>query len=193
LLHRMRIQRLEGEVIRDAILAISGRLDREQFGASIPIHLTSFMEGRGRPKKNGPLDGAGRRSIYISVNRNFLSPMMLAFDTPIPFSTVGRRTESNVPAQALILMNDPFVKQQAQLWAKRLLEVQQDTHQRITTMYASAYARQPTPEELEAAIGFLHSQAQSYKISDHQIADDPRVWADLCHVLFTLKEFTFVE
>ena len=47
--------------------------------------------------------------------------MMLAFDTPSPFSTVGRRTVSNVPAEALILMNDPFVHQQAALWAKRVI------------------------------------------------------------------------
>ena len=116
LLHRMRIRRLEGEPLRDAILAVSGRLDLTQFGPSVPVHVTQYMEGRGRPA-SGPLDGNGRRSIYISVRRNFLSPMMLAFDAPIPFNTVGRRNVSNVPAQALILMNDPLVVQQAQLRA----------------------------------------------------------------------------
>ena len=74
------------------------------------------MEGRGRPGRNGPLDGNGRRSIYIEVRRNFLSPLMRTFDTPQPFSTVGRRNQSNVPAQALILLNDPFVRQQTDLW-----------------------------------------------------------------------------
>ena len=120
LLHRANVKRLEGEVIRDSILAISGRLDRKQFGPSVPVHVTQFMQGRGRPG-SGPLDGDGRRSIYISVRRNFLSPMMLAFDTPIPFSTIGRRNISNVPAQALILMNDPFVSEQAKLWARQIL------------------------------------------------------------------------
>ena len=109
LFHRQNLRRLEGEAIRDSILAISGRLDRAQFGPSVPVFLTPFMQGRGRPGASGPLDGNGRRSIYISIRRNFLSPMMLAYDTPIPFSTVGRRNVSNVPAQALILMNDPFV------------------------------------------------------------------------------------
>ena len=84
-------------------------------GPSVPVYLTPFQEGRGRPA-SGPLDGDGRRSIYLAVRRNFLSPLLLAFDTPIPFSTVGRRTVSNVPAQALILMNDPFVHQQAEAW-----------------------------------------------------------------------------
>ena len=99
LLHRMRLRRLEGEAIRDAMLSVSGRLDLKMYGPPVPVHLTPFLEGRGRPA-DGPLDGDGRRSLYTAVRRNFLPPMMLAFDTPSPFSTVGRRTVSNVPAQA---------------------------------------------------------------------------------------------
>ncbi len=64
-------KRLEGEAIRDTLLSLSGRLDKRLYGESVPIHLTSFMDGRGRPSKSGPLDGAGRRSIYIAVRRNF--------------------------------------------------------------------------------------------------------------------------
>src|SRR6187399_2909062 len=79
------------------------------------------MEGRGRPARSGPRDGDGRRSIYIELRRNFLSPMMRTFDSPVPFTTVGKRTISNVPAQSLILMNDPFVFEHAQIWAKRLV------------------------------------------------------------------------
>ena len=77
------------------------------------------MNGRGRPKKSGSLDGDGRRSIYISVRRNFLSPFMLAFDTPTPFSSMGRRNVSNVPAQPLILLNDPLVVELADDWSKQ--------------------------------------------------------------------------
>ena len=119
LLHRMRIRRLEGEAIRDSILKVSGRLNPGMFGPSVPVYLTPFQDGRGRPG-SGPLDGDGRRSVYLAVRRNFLSSFLLAFDTPSPFSTVGRRTVSNVPAQALILMNDPFVHNQADVWAKRV-------------------------------------------------------------------------
>ena len=118
-LYHMPIRRLSGESIRDTLLCLSGRLDRTSYGASVPVHLTSFMTGRGQPSQSGPLDGNGRRSIYLESRRNFLSPFMLAFDTPIPFSTVGRRNVSNVPAQALILMNDPFVAEQAEKWANR--------------------------------------------------------------------------
>ncbi|MCA9135254.1 MAG: DUF1553 domain-containing protein, partial [Planctomycetales bacterium] len=117
--HHREPKRLEGESIRDALLALSGQLDTNQFGESIPIHLTAFMDGRGRPSHSGPLDGAGRRSIYTAVRRNFLSPFMLTFDTPVPFSTMGRRNVSNVPAQALILLNDPLVVDLANKWAAR--------------------------------------------------------------------------
>lgn len=186
--HRMPIKRLQGEVIRDALLTVSGRLDRTPFGPSVPIHLTEFMQGRGRPGNSGPLDGNGRRSIYISVRRNFLSPMMLAFDTPSPFSTVGRRTVSNVPAQALILMNDPFVVEQAKGWAAQLLANGSLTNeQRLDRLYLTAFARHPSSEETSEALTFLNSQA----------ATDPgnprAAWEHLCHVMFNVKEFVFVE
>src|SRR4029079_19680611 len=80
--HRAAIRRLQGEVIRDSLLALSGRLDETMYGRSVPVYLTPFMQGRGRPDVSGALDGNGRRSIYVAVRRNFLSPMMLAFDTP---------------------------------------------------------------------------------------------------------------
>jgi hypothetical protein len=171
-LHHFRLKRLEGEAIRDAMLAVSGRLDPTVGGPSVPISLTPFLDGRGRPA-SGPLDGNGRRSLYLAVRRNFLSPFLLAFDTPIPFSTVGRRQVSNVPAQALILMNDPFVHQQAELWAKRL---NGSTDERVTAMYLSAFGRPPTDDERATCAEF---------VKEHS-------WADLAHALFNVKEFVFV-
>ena len=194
LFHRANLKRLEGEAIRDAILAISGRLDKTLHGPSIPVHLTAFMQGRGRPKASGPMDGDGRRSIYISVRRNFLSPLMLAFDTPSPASTVGSRNVSNVPAQALILMNDPFVVEQSRAWAKRILsQADSSLEKRIERMYLEAFAREPTTAETDAAKAFLRSQSQEYGISADAPPADERVWADLAHVLFNVKEFVFVN
>jgi hypothetical protein len=181
LLHRMRLRRLEGEAIRDAMLAVSGRLDRRLFGPPVPVCLTEFQQGRGRPE-SGPLDGDGRRSVYLAVRRNFLSPLLLAFDAPIPFSTVGRRTVSNVPAQALILMNDPFVHQQAEAWARRVLAGKGTAAERVAGMYRAAFGRTPTPEELRACLAYLGGPA----------TDDPAAWADLAHVLFNVKEFIFL-
>ena len=190
--HRMPIRRVEGEAIRDAMLTVSGRLDRMQQGPPVPVYLTAFMQGRGRPGA-GPLDGNGRRSIYTSVNRNFLPPMMLAFDTPIPFTTIGRRTQSNVPAQALILMNDPFVVQQAELWAKRTLaEHPGAADARINSLYESAFARLATESEIQDDIEFLKTQASAYEAGANW-ETDVRAWADLCHVLFNVKEFVFLK
>ncbi|MCE9544110.1 MAG: PSD1 and planctomycete cytochrome C domain-containing protein [Planctomycetia bacterium] len=151
LLHRMNVRRLEGEAIRDAILSISGRLDQGIGGPSVPIHLAASAKARGLPG-DGPLDGNGRRSLYLAVRRNFLSPMLAAFDTPAPAGPVGRRNVSNVPAQPLILLNDPFVVEQAKRWANAVLADQAATPEaRIGRMYAAALSRQPEPAEVARA------------------------------------------
>lgn len=194
LLHRQRVRRLQGEAIRDAMLSVSGRLDTKMYGRGVPIHLTSFMEGRGRPDKSGPLDGAGRRSVYVEVRRNFLSPMLVAFDTPIPFGTVGRRNISNVPAQPLILMNDPFVYQQATEWAKQSLQhVKLSPRQRVEELYESSFGRQPTDKEAAAALAFAKMQAEQIGVEGDDWQSEPRVWADLCHVIWNVKEFIFIH
>jgi hypothetical protein len=167
---------------------VSGRLDPKLGGPSVPVYVTEFMDGRGRPK-SGPLDGDGRRSIYIAVRRNFLQPMMLAFDTPIPFNCMGRRNISNVPAQALILMNDPFVVEQAKVWASRLPSGA-TARQRVERMYLAAFSRPPTESELADAEDFLREQRALYASND---PTDERVWADLAHVLFNVKEFIYLN
>ncbi|MEZ5330402.1 MAG: PSD1 and planctomycete cytochrome C domain-containing protein [Verrucomicrobiales bacterium] len=181
-LHRAHVRRLQSESIRDALLAVSGRLDTTPFGRSVPVNLTDFMTGRGRPGNSGPLDGNGRRSIYLEVRRNFLNPMMLAFDTPIPFNAMGRRSVSNVPSQALIMMNDPFVLQQAGVWSARILAIPDLTSaQRIDRMYQEAFARHAMPEEIADAQAFLSDEGS------------PEAWKDFAHVLFNTKEFIFLN
>lgn len=177
------------------MLLIAGRLNRQTLGPSVPVHLTPFMQGRGRPGNSGPLDGDGRRSIYTSINRNFLSPMMLAFDTPIPFTTIGRRNVSNVPAQALILMNDPFVLDMSKRWAERSLKEIADLQpeQRIERLYLEAFTRSPTAAEQTEALAFLLEQAKSYNLPADGWSKHVQVWTDLCHVLFNVKEFVFVK
>jgi hypothetical protein len=188
-LHKMPVRRLEAEAIRDTVLAVSGRLDRTLYGPSVPTHLTPFMRGRGRPDISGPLDGNGRRSIYLGVRRNFLNPMFLAFDYPTPFSSMGKRTVSNVPAQALTMMNNPLILEQAELWAKKVrADGQTAPRDRVTKMYVAALGRPPSAMELTAAVAFVEEQTRSTGR-----ADDPRAWADLAHVLFNLKEFIFVR
>ncbi|MFK7777391.1 MAG: PSD1 and planctomycete cytochrome C domain-containing protein [Gimesia sp.] len=189
-LYKMPLKRLEGEAIRDALLSVSGRIDSKMYGPSVPVHLTNFMDGRGKPEVSGPLDGEGRRSIYIQVRRNFLSPMMLAYDTPSPFSTMGRRNVSNVPAQALIMMNDPFVIQLSRFWGKQV-SINSDlktTDDKIRWMYESAFSRLPNSEELSAARQFILERTRQ----NPSKTDPATIWADLGHVIYNLKEFIYI-
>lgn len=192
--HHQPPRRLQGEVIRDSLLALSGRLDTTAFGPPIPVHLTAFMDGRGRPGKSGPLDGAGRRSIYLSVRRNFLPPFMLTFDTPVPFSSMGRRNVSNVPAQALILMNDPLVAELSKLWGQRA--IQQITgeddaalERRVNWLYLSGFGRPATDQERQVAVDHITAQAKTRGVP----TNDAALWSTFAHVLVNAKEFIFLR
>jgi hypothetical protein len=187
--HHRPPKRLEGEAIRDALLSLSGKLDPTMYGEAVPIHLTAFMDGRGRPGKSGPLDGAGRRSIYTAVRRNFISPFMLTFDSPTPFSTMGRRNVSNVPAQALILMNDPLVIELASQWAEQAIEKQTTVESRISWMYQTAFARQPTVQEQAIAMGYVKTQVTEGNTDENNL----QLWTDLAHALINTKEFIFLR
>ncbi|HEV8070178.1 MAG TPA: PSD1 and planctomycete cytochrome C domain-containing protein [Planctomycetaceae bacterium] len=190
LVHRASIKRLEAEAIRDSILAVSGRLDERLEGAGIRVHLDDFMTGRGRPPVSGPLDGAGRRSIFLEVRRNFLPPLFLAFDFPIPATAAGRRAQSNVPAQALSLLNDPFVAQQARAWAKRVRGIGQENRDldvALDRLYERAFARLPTADERALAKEFLRPS------KGNGAAEGEEAWAGLCHVLLNVKEFLYVN
>ena len=192
LFHHYPLRRLEGEAVRDKILAVSGRLDRTVGGPPVDVSLSDFHEGRGKPA-SGPLDGNGRRSLYTKIRRNFLPGFLLAFDMPVPFQAMGRRNVTNVPAQALTMMNDPFVIEQAGLWAKKILADESLIPEaRVEQMYLEAFARPPQGEEQLAAIDFLRQQAQLHGVD---FSSNPRceaAWADLAHALLNSKEFIFV-
>ncbi len=194
LLHRFSIRRLEGETLRDSILAISGRLDPQMFGGPVPVYLSGFMQGRGRPGNSGPLDGAGRRSIYQGVNRNFLNPFMLAFDTPQPATAIARRAASNVPAQALILMNSEFVHEQASVWAARLLnEVADGGDALIQRAFRQAFSRPASNEELESFKSFAAVTASDRNLQADLSLRDAAIITEICHVMMNQKEFLFLD
>ena len=188
LLSHMRVKRLEGETIRDAILAASGSLDLTTYGPSVRPHISAYQDGRGKPD-SGPLDGAGRRSVYLEVRRNFITPLFLAFDYPLPSTTVGRRSVSTVPSQALMLMNNEFVASEASKWAARALS-ETNKNVRLDHMFLRAYGRLPDSTDRAQIAEFLGQQAARYPGAT---AEDPRVWADLAHVIFNSKEFIFVR
>ncbi len=193
LLSHYRIRRLEAETIRDALLAVSGRLDTTMYGPPVPIHLTEYMEGRGRPPVSGPLDGEGRRSVYVAVRRNFLSPMMLVFDMPIPFSTFGARNTSNVPSQSLTMLNDPFVANQAREWGARVAGMRElNFDSRIEYIYVTALSRPPEVDEVAQARAFIEQETARLGLNPDEGWKHKEVWTAYCHVVFNLKEFVFL-
>jgi len=191
-LHRMRVQRLEGEAIRDSLLALAGNLDATMYGPSVQAYVPPFEANRRSPA-SGPMDGNRRRTIYLEVRRNHLLPMSAAFDMPVPDTTIGGRTVSNLPAQALIMMNDPFVVEQAEVWSERLLASAPADFEALTeTIYVAALARSPRADEQSALADFVQSQAALYEIPPEDAWQDARVLADLCHTIFMLKEFIYI-
>jgi hypothetical protein len=195
LVHRMPVQRLEAESIRDAILAVAGSLDLKMLGPSVPPHISSYQDGRGKPE-SGPLEGNGRRSIYIQVRRNFLTPMFLAFDYPLPISAIGRRSVSTVPSQALMLMNNEFVASQAKTWAERLLQHETVSENLVRKMFLTAFGRPASNQEVEETLQFVREQGQRHAASVSALSKaeiKQRVWADVAHVLFNSAEFIYVR
>lgn len=186
-LYFMPVRRLTGETIRDTMLAIVGSLDSTHFGGSVPTHRTEFMTGRGA-RGSGPLDGNGRRSIYLSIYRNFLNPFFATFDTPNPFGPQGRRSQSNVPAQALALMNDPLVIELSNRWGKQVAsDDQSKTRDKITSMVIAAHGSEPTDNQLEAFEQFIKTQQEVHGKVDES------AWSDLAHTLFNMKAFYFLR
>ncbi|MFM1871972.1 MAG: hypothetical protein RL398_1394 [Planctomycetota bacterium] len=187
LLHRQNVRRLEAEAVRDALLAVSGLLRDEPFGPSVPLPHEALDPARGMPPESGPLDGNGRRSIYLAVRRNFLSPMLQAFDLPTPFATVGARNVSNVPAQSLTLLNDPFVHHVCRAWAERLGDLRAEFDRALDAGYLAAFSRLPDADEREQCRTFLAAAATQHGVG----LAEPAPWADLLHCLTVTKEFTY--
>lgn len=196
LLHRQNLRRLEAETLRDALLATAGNLNHAQFGPPVLTHITPFMGDRMWVRNaNGPLDGDRRRSVYQETRRNFLTPLMVTFDLPIPDTTVGRRNQSNVPAQALALMNDPFVHSQSAAWARRLLsEAGIEATERIQRLYLQALARNPTSDEVQTLLNLLAKQTRPTNSTppNSKTEDEVRLWTEICHALFLTQEFSHV-
>lgn len=145
------LRRLEAEAIRDSLLAVSGQLDPARYGEPV---------GGGTP----------RRSLYLRVKRNDLDPLLTTFDFPTPASSVGRRDVTNVPAQSLTLLNDPFLIDQAGHWAMRMLEATKgvDEGARISALFESALNRPPGKAELAGAKDFLATVTYHHRVdSEH--------------------------
>ena len=98
---------------------------------------------------------------------------------------MGKRNVSNVPAQALTLLNDPLVVELAGAWARRTFEEgDMPVERRIERLYETAFGRPPTDRETRRCATF---------VAERGPADLLGTWSDLCHVLFNVKEFIYVD
>lgn len=199
LLQHAHLRRLDGEAIRDSILTVSGSLNNKMFGPAVPVWLSDSHVSNHKPK-NGPLDGNGRRSIYIEVRRNNPYAFFHVFNRPKPTHATGARDVTTVPAQSLTLLNDPFVINQAEKWA--CLLIQERGHRSledvVSAMYEQVFARPASSVEVSRVQEFLRDQATTYGLDIQAVDegkgfDDPRPLRDLAHALLNHKEFLYVQ
>jgi mono/diheme cytochrome c family protein len=175
LLWRRPPRRLEAEAIRDSMLAVGGVLDERMYGP-------------------GTLDeGSRRRSVYFTVKRSKLVPMMQAFDAPDALGGLGERPTTTVAPQALLLMNNPQVRAWAKGLARRIApDAKTSVEDAVRRGYEVALTRPPTEDELADSVAFVKAQAEAHRASGQGDGRELAV-ADFCQVLLCLNEFVYVD
>lgn len=189
-------RRLDAEALRDAILFTSGQLNPVMFGPGArarPGDVALAPEAARSPLavREGPQQW--RRSIYLAVSRTNPSVMLESFDAPPPACPCDKRTSTTVPTQALLLMNAPFMIEQAEHLAQRIKkDVGADPAKQIDRLYQMCLGRSPNDKEKERAINFLNNPNVRVRTGRPK-TDDPGALADLAHVVLNLNEFIYIE
>ena len=172
------VKRLDAESLRDAVITASGRLDRTLYGLPLPTPQPPGLTDDKKPI-SGPIDGAGRRSIYLNVRKNFPVEFMEIFDRPRPTLTVGKRNVSNQPAQALAMMNDPFIKGESERLGQSLSSNSTlDDPAKLKSLYLRVLGRSPDDKEMSRALAYLKAGNS---------------WSDLVQAMFETKEFLYLD
>ncbi|WP_442507935.1 PSD1 and planctomycete cytochrome C domain-containing protein [Novipirellula sp. SH528] len=183
---------LDAELIRDAMLAISGQLDRSvpQSHPFPPVDQWAFTIHR-------PFHAvyeSNHRSIYLMVQRNRRHPFLAMFDAADPNTSVARRLPTITPTQSLFLMNSPFVHQQSDAFANQLLAIPGDDASRVRFAYESVLGRAATDAEVDETLSFLsvyHSKLAASENSER--VNSVGVWAAFARVLLSSNEFLHVD
>ncbi|MEQ8790752.1 MAG: DUF1553 domain-containing protein [Pirellulaceae bacterium] len=168
------IRRLEAEIVRDAVLAVSGQLNRKPFGVAVPVMSDTAGEivigventNGGIPIAVLPMFGEERRrSIYVQARRTTPLTFMETFDSPQMEPNCEARTATTVAPQSLVLMNSPFILRQSRAFAQRVLQEAggDDAKRQIETAWRLALSRSPTTEELAEAAELLEAQASHFR------------------------------
>jgi hypothetical protein len=202
-LWRWQPRRLQGEVVRDSMLAISGRINLEMGGPSVyPPLPRAVLEGQSRPGdgwEKSEERQAARRSIYIFVKRSLAVPELEVLDAPDTTSSCEQRPVSTTGPQALTFLNGDFAQEQARYFAARLLqEAGPATRAQIHRGFELALARPPRGDELKIALDFLASQQRQIEAdaqSGKKEAGDARQRAleAFCLVLLNTNEFFYLN
>jgi hypothetical protein len=189
--HHMPMRRLQAESIRDAILATSGRLDKKLYGPPIEPYRTA--EDRAKRLLKGPLDGEGRRSIYLRMTLMEPPRFLVLFNQPFPNLTVGKRDVANTPDQALAMLNDPFVIAMARHWGDRMASDESPTFERkLAIMFEDAFSRPPTQEDTARLHALWDKLILIRNLPQAQAFRDATVWQEMAHALLNAKEFIYV-
>ncbi len=182
-LGRMRPQRLDGEALRDAMLAISGSLSHKAGGPGImpplPKEVVSTLLKNQWQANTNPAESM-RRSVYLFMRRNLRYPLFEAFDKPDSNLSCSRRNQTTIAPQALHLLNSELVADFADRLAQRLARDYASDNQRIEALYRLCLSRSPTPEEQSAALSFISQQTDT-------------AWSDLCLAIMNTNEFIYVD
>lgn len=191
LLWRMPVRRLEAEAVRDAILAVTGQLNRETFGQPLPVAVSDGGLVTAAGGERGP-----RRSIYIQVRRTQPVYMLEAFDSPQLDPNCERRVFSTVATQSLTMLNDPFILQQSEAFAGRILQETPESatlEDRIIRAWQLAFSRKPTPEQLGLLTEYVTQQR--LELESKRNGNDPQrlALASLCQVIFGSNRFLYVD
>jgi len=208
-LARQSAWRLDAELVRDTALASCGLLVRTIGGPSAkPYQPEGYWENLNFPTRTYPADTGAqqyRRGLYTWWQRSFLHPSMLAFDAPSREECCAERTRSNIPQQALVLLNDPSYVEAARAFAVRIVkEGGGPPEERIAWAWRQALQRLPRVEELATLLPLYHEQLAAYR-ADPPAADglakaglasvpdgidrvELAAWTHVARVLFNLHE-----
>jgi hypothetical protein len=182
LVWRMSKRRLDAEVLRDALLYVSGRLTTDPPVGSI---VARTGEGLARALRLAGMDALDtHRSVYLPVVRDLVLESLVLFDFADPSLVISARATTTGPAQALYFLNGPFAIRQAEAMAERLRGVEGDAG-RIDLAYRLALARPPTAEERDRVQTFLGDFAARRSASE--------AWPAFCQALFAGAEFRYLD
>ena len=182
---------LDAESIRDAMLAISDRLDRNVPEAH-PFPAVDKWAFTIHNPFHAVYD-SNHRSVYLMVQRNRRHPYLALFDAADPNQSIASRQPTTTPTQALFLMNSPFVHEVSDGFARRVVSVSGDDHAKMRWAFETAHGQIPEDAVVDDAIAFVAAYREKLEGNDSTGEKDIAAWSALARVLLTSNAFLYVD